>query len=249
AEVNTGLTDAYVTSLTVCDNNIFAGTYDHGVFTSSDNGSNWTPVNNGISNLKIRFLEVIRDCIYAGSHNGILYKSTNNGNNWTTVNTGMTGGNYYSMVSNESYIFMGATDGVLISANNGSSWEIINTGLLFQSVRALLLKGDYLFAGTYGGGVWKRSISDILSTEENTVNKDIIVFPNPAADKITVINNKNDRETILIQLYNLNGQEMRSEKFTGQNTISIDTRFYAKGFYLLTIQVGKKTMNQKLIIQ
>ena len=47
-EVNTGLYGGSVISLAINDSgHIFAGTYDGGIFRSTDNGNNWLATNNG----------------------------------------------------------------------------------------------------------------------------------------------------------------------------------------------------------
>ena len=40
----------YITCLAVSGSNIFAGTFDCGVFMSSNNGNNWTYVSTGLTN-------------------------------------------------------------------------------------------------------------------------------------------------------------------------------------------------------
>ncbi len=48
SEVNNGLTTLHVQSLAISGSNIFAGTYQGGVFRSTNNGSSWTSVSNGL---------------------------------------------------------------------------------------------------------------------------------------------------------------------------------------------------------
>jgi photosystem II stability/assembly factor-like uncharacterized protein len=77
----------FVTCLATCGTNIFAGTYGGGVFLSTDNGSNWTPVNSGLLNHVVSSLAFSGSNIFAGTNGGGVFFSTDNGNNWTAVNS------------------------------------------------------------------------------------------------------------------------------------------------------------------
>jgi len=73
---------------------IFAGTYfGGGVFRSTDNGDNWTPVNTGLDCGNIWSLAINPvGTIFAGTAGcgtGV-YRSTDNGDSWTLVSTGLT---------------------------------------------------------------------------------------------------------------------------------------------------------------
>ncbi|MBK6506881.1 MAG: hypothetical protein IPG02_14730 [Ignavibacteria bacterium] len=68
-------------SLAVSGNNIFAGTYNYGVYRSTNNGISWiqTPLNN----ITVYSLAISGSNIFAGTLNYGVYLSTNNGISWT----------------------------------------------------------------------------------------------------------------------------------------------------------------------
>jgi len=144
-------TGEYFQSLAVKNNNIFVGTYYHGVFVSTDNGSVWTPVDSGLTNLCIYSLFVNDKYLFAGTQAGGVFRSTNNGKLWTPIN-GLMG---YSVscfiaVTNEgggSNLFAGTYGGVFLSSDEGTNWVAVNSGIKNLDVFCLVNVGANLFAG------------------------------------------------------------------------------------------------------
>jgi hypothetical protein len=58
--------------------------------------------------------------------------------------------------------------GVFFSPDNGTSWNEVNVGLSNKIVLELQVFGTNIFAGTYGGGVWRRPLSEIIPVELNS---------------------------------------------------------------------------------
>ena len=57
--------------------------------------------------------------------------------------------------------------GVFLSTNNGPSWTAVNNGLpTYTTVLAFAVSGSNLFTGIYGGGVWRRPLSELVSVRE-----------------------------------------------------------------------------------
>jgi len=160
-----GPTDVW--SFAVSGKNIFAGTYDKGIFLSTDNGTNWTAVNNGLTIGFIYALTVSSDgagdtSLFAGSIGNGIFRSTNNGTSWTAVNTGLTRFGVYSFMVSNSNLFAGTYGGVFLSTNNGTNWIAVNTGLPTNTtVYSLAVSDSNLFAGTVEDGVF-------LSTNNGT---------------------------------------------------------------------------------
>ena len=148
-----------VNCFAVQGSNIFAGTYEFGVYRSSDNGEHWLAVNNGLTdNTVISFL-VTGNSIFAGTDNG-LFRSTDSGDNWIAVNTGFPGPPWPASIKALAVIgtklfaadFFFNGGGVFISTDNGTSWT--NTNLTNPFTEALAVSGSNLFAGTNGYGIF-----------------------------------------------------------------------------------------------
>lgn len=163
--VQSGADSSYVVSLAVGGTNIFAGTYDRGIFLSTNNGTSWTQVNSGLTSSSNIFksLVISGTNIFAGSGLGV-YRSTNNGSSWSTVNTGLPATYVQALAVSGTNLFAGtavlsggtAYGGVYLSTNNGTSWTHVNSGITSSIVYSLAVKpngsgGTNLFAGSDSG--------------------------------------------------------------------------------------------------
>jgi len=155
-------------SLAISGNNIFAGTYDGGVFLSSDKGASWVAKNIGLKNYSISSLAISGSNVFAGTANGV-YISTNNGDSWTSAYSGLPANSYVkSLAVSGINIFAGTYSGVYLSNDNGSSWTAVNNGLAHTKIYSLLVSGTNIFAGTFGGGVYLSTNNGISWTAKNT---------------------------------------------------------------------------------
>ncbi|MGH7456791.1 MAG: WD40/YVTN/BNR-like repeat-containing protein, partial [bacterium] len=147
---------------------IFAGTFGGGVFRSTDNGENWTPVNNGLTVTSIVSLAIDskNGDLYAGTGtlalfarvDGAIFRSTDHGENWTRVNTALFNDNVISLAINDSgHVFAGTFEhGVLRSKDSGKTWIPINNRLMNMEVHSLVINSaGHIFAGTFGGRVFR----------------------------------------------------------------------------------------------
>lgn len=163
--VNNGVTMAGIQSILINGSDVFAGT-QNGIYFSSNYGGGWTHLNNGVTTSTIiNSLAISGSNIFAGTWDTV-FLSTNNGGNWTAVNNGLPSSGFIvsSFAISGNNVFAGTWgNGIFLSTNNGSSWAAVNAGLTNDTIRSLTICGDTLFAGS-NSGVWKRSISDILST-------------------------------------------------------------------------------------
>jgi hypothetical protein len=163
--VNTGLTSTQVFSLAVGGSNLFAGT-GIGVFLSTNNGTSW--VKTGLMNTIVWSLAVNGSNLFAGTDGDGVFLSTNNGTSWTAVNAGLTNTDVRALVQSkrDSNLFAGTSGGVFVSTNNGTSWMAVNTGLTNTRVVSLTVNDSTLFAGTWGGGAWRRPLSEMVTGVE-----------------------------------------------------------------------------------
>ena len=151
--INSGI-PSYVSvfTLAINDSNILAGTYEYGVYKSSNNGSSWA-----VSSLNSNSIwaMVSRDSnIFEGSIGVSL--TTDNGNSWTPVNNGLTDNSVTSLAIKDSIVCAGTQNGgVFLSINNGNNWTIKNNGLTGNAldITSLIISDSNIFAGTWGDGV------------------------------------------------------------------------------------------------
>ena len=99
-----------VESLALLEPNLYAGTYGHGIFVSTDNGTDWTPVSSGlVSHRYIYTFAVCGTNLFAATDSGV-FQTSNNGATWMAVNSGLTNLFVTSLAVNGAYLFAGTND-------------------------------------------------------------------------------------------------------------------------------------------
>jgi hypothetical protein len=125
------------------------------VFHSTNNGTNWMNVGNTPGGTCVDALTVSGSNVIAGTDGGYygrgMYVSTNNGIDWTAT---LPFARVSCFAATVTYLFAGATGGVLRSSDNGTTWITMTNGLPSTFVVALCVSGTNVFAGTDGGGVY-----------------------------------------------------------------------------------------------
>ena len=267
-----GLTNIIVQALAVSGTNLFAGTRGGGVFRSTDNGTNWVEVNTGLTNLNVNALAVIGTNLFAGTnYSGVggVYRSTNNGTDWIVVNTGLPlFPTVTSFAASGLNLFAGTNPGgVFLCTNNDTNWAAVNTGLMNTFVYALAVSSTHLFAGSFGGGVWGRSLSEMITDVgaiEHTPTEFLLSqnYPNPY-NPITKIKYSIPQSlNVIIRVFDILGNEIETlvneEKPVGtyevnfnasQLSSGISTKGgYASGVYFYTINAGSFIETKKMIL-
>jgi len=78
------------------------------------------------------------------------------------------------------------------------------------------------------------------------------VFPNPTSGKINIEFILNDNSPVNIELYNSNGQKLKtisgSQIFSGKNHIESDLSKYSSGIYWITVRTDSGTETRKFIV-
>jgi BNR/Asp-box repeat len=148
--VRTSVNGGVVQSFAVSGSNVFAATFDHGVWRSTNSGTSWDSV--GFRTTFNWSIGASGSNVFLGTLYGGAYFSTDNGTTWNAVNSGIP---VNAMVSSfaviGSNVFAGTMGGVYLSTNNGTSWTAVNNGLTHDSVLSFAVSGTNIFAGTSGG--------------------------------------------------------------------------------------------------
>ncbi len=136
---------------------IFSAHTLHGIFRSSNMGSNWEGVNNGISTFGISILSLHTDGddIYAGSYVDGFYISENNGDSWVMKSNGLVGAanRIASITKSGNTLFISTPLGIYKSENNADSWVLSSNGIPLDKLysSAIFSKNNYILAGTIAG--------------------------------------------------------------------------------------------------
>lgn len=116
---------------------------------------------------------------------------------------------------------------------DGDYWRLIMTGFSGSSL---------------GKTVFKKEKVASLSVSEN---QELIsgIFPNPAADKVTVMIDSKSAATV--KVLNMTGQVVFENKAvsTALEAMSISTADFTNGMYLVQVSNGTSTTTQRLVVQ
>lgn len=146
-------------SLAVNNGMIFAGSSNEGVYSSGNNGSNWSLVQGlPLTGANCWALYSNGSSIFAGYYTGSSnsYRSTNNGTNWAT----MVMPSMYArdFIVKDSYLFASCWGGtVQRSTNNGANWIQMSSGITGGGLWHMTISGSYLFVTAQSGGVFRTS--------------------------------------------------------------------------------------------
>ncbi|MCX6063052.1 MAG: stalk domain-containing protein [Caldiserica bacterium] len=172
--VNTGLTDAWVTSLAInpaTPSTLYAGT-EGGICRSTDSGTTWTVVNSGLNGavLSLAINPLTSATLYSGTDDGI-FRSTDGGDHWSA--TGLTGqGGVRSLAINPATpttLYAGTNGGgVFRSTDGGDHWTATGLNGMVLSLAINPLTPVTLYAGTWGGGVFRSTDSGANWAAVNT---------------------------------------------------------------------------------
>jgi hypothetical protein len=188
-----------------------------------------------------------------------VFLSTNNGSSWAAVNTGLANTNIWSLAVSGTILFAGsAGGGVFLSTNNGSSWAAVNTGLANNYVDALAVSGTNLFAGTYDGNIWRRALSEMITSVESRSTNFSTHFslaqnyPNPFNPSTTIQYELPAQSTIRLVIYNVLGQVVKeivnTEQQPGIQSVVWNTNV-SSGLYFYRLEATSKDNPSKRFVE
>lgn len=134
--------------------NLFAGSGYHGVYLSTDNGTNWTLIHQDAAIGQVRALAVSDTNLYAAEFS--VYHSSNSGISLTS--TTLKNIDAAAIAINDTNVFVGTYNlGIYRSSIKGKSWTAVNSGLTDSAlyITGLFASGKNLFAGTWGRGAFR----------------------------------------------------------------------------------------------
>jgi photosystem II stability/assembly factor-like uncharacterized protein len=92
-------------------------------------------------------------------------------------------------------------------------------------------------------------VTSVNINEHSMSNSNIVIFPNPADEYITIISDEIQTNQMIVEIYNANGKLMLSNKYKQSNSEKISLSEFAKGIYFVKLIADKEILLQKLIIE
>lgn len=246
----------YIRCLLISGSNLYAGTEGDGVFLSTNNGTSWNAVNYGLTSGSTNSLVILGTNLLAATGNGI-FLTTNNGISWRGINTSQTETNIYSLAVSGTNLFAAAGNTVFLTTNNGVSWSEVNNGLTGTYVISLAISGTNLFVGTYNDGVWRRSLSEMITSVEKIHSIPSYFslqqnFPNPFNPYTTMQFSIPHSQFVTLKVYDMLGREVTTlvneEKLPGNYEVKFDGSNLPSGTYFYRLQAGSFSQTKKLLL-
>ena len=258
SEANTGLTHPIVISMTLNGTLAFTGTYAGGVFVSSDNGAGWIPADSGLTQSTINDLATTPTAVFAGTANGV-FRTTTNGSSWIQMNSGLYDTSALVFWVIETRVFLGTQAGVFLSTNSGGSWTDVSSGLpRSYSVVSLACDSTYLYAGLYYGGVWRRPLSEMITSVEAAISElpnDFGLeqnYPNPFNPSTRIHYGLPRTSFVMLTVYNTLGQQVaqlvNEQQQAGYHGVVFRGDGLASGVYFYRLRAGDVVQTRRMLL-
>ncbi len=136
--------------------------------------------------------------------------------------------------------------GVFLSKNYGVTWAHVDSGLTEKDVTSLGCSETDLFAGTVVGGIWRRSLSEMVTSADRPsgglpVRFSLLQnFPNPFNPSTVIRYGLPVRSPVRLDVFNALGQEVRTlvegEQEAGYHDVTFDGAELSSGVYFYRLQ-------------
>lgn len=223
----------------------FAGTNAVKVHAAVSPFNNWTQQSNGLPAGAVKCLYSTETLVIAGITGGGIYTTDNDGAAWVQRNNGLSNLNITALAGNDQKMFAGTNGGgIYVSVDKGLNWISANEGLTSLNITSLFVSGNYLYAGVSGNGLWKRLLSELTKIDENYKADDLLIYPMPMKDELTI--QKSGFNKAKAEIFNTNGMLMMQVDLKGENTI-INTATLPAGIYIVKVSDAKNTVARKVV--
>jgi hypothetical protein len=200
--------------------------------------------------------------LFAGTYGGGVLITTDNGTTWTA--TGLTNKDVLSLATTPARggaggtnLFAGTRSGVYLSTSNGTSWSAVDSGLTKRNVPSLAVSGSNLFAGTTEAGVWRRPLSEMITSAEE--RKPLPVdfrlaqnYPNPFNPSTTIKYELPKSTVVRLSVFDMLGREVcvlvDERRDAGVHEVKFDGSSLASGVYLYRLQAGDYVQAKKFVV-
>lgn len=220
------------------------------ILKTTNGGTTWTAQSTGTTeNLySVFFTDVNNGC--AVGANATILRTINGGVTWTSQTCAITADirSVYFSSTNIGYT-AGLSGRILKTVDGGASWTTLSSGtsvdlycihFVDDNIGYAVGKGGKMLKTVNGGSANGLEINDIVNHES------VSIYPNPVHDKLNVLI-YHDAEIQSIEIINLNGQLVKSDKSMGAKSMILEVSDLYKGIYFLKVKTDKEIITDKFI--
>jgi hypothetical protein len=245
---------------------------------STDAGLHWNASNTGIPYGPTPLTLFLNNgVVYAGMQGVIsfpaaapdfLFRSTNNGTSWIIDTAGFASSMAVrAFAANGSAIYAATSGGVYMSTNGGTKWYPNNTNLGTLDARGVVVAGQNLLVGTNGGGIFRRTLADMLTGVEenrstiaetfrleqnypnpfNPTTRIAYVIPSGSGSRLQVAGSD-----VRLTIYDVLGRSVAvlvdGVQTPGRHEVTFDARRLSSGVYFYRLQSGNYADTRRMVL-
>ena len=190
-----------------------------------------------------------------------MFVSSNNGMQWTAANTGLASTYINALAVVGTDVFAGFTggEGLCKTSNDGELWTLAGTGLgPDREIRTIAAGPTHLYAGTRGRGVWRRPLSEIVTSSPATLSAVPAAYaleqnyPNPFNPTTVVRYQLPEANSVKIDVLDLLGREQAvlvdEWRSAGSHDVEFDATGLSTGVYFYRLTAGDYTQTRRMIL-
>lgn len=253
----TALNNRYIYALATMGPNLLAGTYNFGFQFSSNNGTSW--IEAGFTNENVYAIAVIDNNVFVSAQNSV-FRTTDLGINWTPAGNNLPNNPVLAFATYENNLFASTQNfGVWLSTDFGGNWTNISEGFdpSYQA-NTLIVNEPYIFAGRRSRGVWRRLLSEVVTSVELTddqIPNDFTLkqnYPNPFNPSTKIKFSVPQSSFVTIKVYSILGKEITTliseKKAIGSYEVDFNAKNLPSGVYFYKLQAGSFIESKKMIL-
>jgi photosystem II stability/assembly factor-like uncharacterized protein len=242
------------------------------LYRSTDNGVTWSQITTAPPPMH---LVASGGTVFGYEGGGAVHHSNDLGLTWSNdgvitgfplYNSGLSGlvaiinGTDTTIFSSVWREFEQNSFGVYETTNMGQTWTQINTGLVGAAlnITTLFTDGEYIYAGTMGRGIWKRPLSQLItSVVDNSASYPASFrlsqnYPNPFNPTTKINYSIPHSEFVSLKVFNVLGEEVadlvNEYKPAGKYTIEFNGSNFSSGVYLFRLKAGSYFLTRKMTL-
>lgn len=180
---------------------------------------------------------------FDGSNQVITYEIYGFYNQFNQMGFSVNGSSATAMNGSFPVTIAGITVNLDTSATNFSNWE--NVYLSFSG------NVNEIEIYAFESGVIEMCIEPLSASaiSEDSNLYDITVYPNPAADILTIENKSNPEQKTTLSLMNVQGQKILCDEIDFTKTHTLDISSLSNGVYILTLNNNKMNYVSRIVIE